>query len=447
MYNTDAYGTNLAIWCKILAVTDKIIIVGAGLIGLTTAFELASRGHLVQVIEDGDQVGQLTSFANGGLLVPSSSFPWNRPGFHRHLFNSIFGAESAVIVRAAAMPAMIPWLVRFIRHCSASKHLPAMQASYRLAAWSIHKMGGLRAQTNIQYDACLRGSLKVCRTQEALDEATAQASLLRPFGLRFEVLDREQTVAVEPALSAIAGELQGSVFAPDDEGGDAALFCQGLGDEIVKLGGEICLNTAVTGIKSVRSAISAVETSRGPITADRVVVCAGNTTRALLKPCGIRIAVCPVKGYSLTLNIEEGVELPAIPIMDDAMYGGVITLGRRLRVAGVAEFGGMDLSDNDACTQHLFKLLQGLFPRVAQRINLGIDQGIDQSSATRWAGIRPVSADGLPYIGESPLAGLWVNSGHGSLGFTMAAGSAGLLADLIDGRKPEIDPAPYSVVR
>lgn len=423
-----------------LARTDHpdVIVVGAGLAGLSIAQQLARRGRRVCVVDAADDVAAGASYANGGLLTPSMSDPWNSPGVHRHLFASLFDPHSAMKLRPRAVPSLMVWGVRFLANSRPAEHRRSTAACYALAAYSLGAMREVRDGLAQPYDSAARGSLKLFRSQAAIEACLPVNRLLEEQGMKLELLDRAATLKTEPQLAAIGDQIAGAIFYPGDESGDARQYCLALAADIERLGGEIRLGTTVTRVLASGRAVGGVATSAGEIRASAVVVAAATASDRLTREHGVRLGIRPAKGYSLTVEAGDG-PMPALPVVDDALHAAITPLGSRLRIAGTAEFAGEDRRLDRARIENLEGLLGALYPEVRARVRI--------EDAVPWCGLRPMTADGLPFVGAAPLKGLWVNAGHGHLGFTLAAGSARLLADLMDARAPEIDPAPFAPVR
>jgi D-amino-acid dehydrogenase len=416
----------------------EVVVVGAGLAGLSVAHELAQRGRKVLVLDAGDAVAGQTSFANGGLLTPSMSDPWNAPGVHRHLLASLFDPHSAMKLRPSAIPSLFGWGLRFLANSRPEAHRRATLACFALAEYSMQVTRELRERHGLSYEASCKGTLKLFRSEAGVEGCLPVTEFLARHGLRYELLDRKGALAAEPQLAQIADEIHGAILYPDDESGDARLYCEALARSFEAAGGEIRLNTRVSRILTEGGAVAGVQTGKGPVRARAVVVAAAIASDSLTRDLGVRLPIRPAKGYSLTVELEDG-PLPSLPVVDDALHAGISPLGAKLRVAGTAEFAGENLRLDPERVENLFALLGAVYPQQRARVRM--------QTARPWAGLRPMTSDGLPYVGPAPVGGLWVDAGHGHLGFTMAAGSARLLADLMDGRKPQIDPAPFAVTR
>lgn len=415
------------------------LVIGAGLLGIASAYELATRGEPVTVLEARDGVAMETSFANGGLLTASMPDPWNSPGVHKHLFASAFDPRAAMKLRISAIPSIFFWGMKFLDNANVEHYRYATKANHRLAAYSVEATRQLRERLGISYDSASSGSLKLFRKEAAVADSMAVAELLQPMGLRFKLLDRDATVQAEPQLEEIRKDIAAALYFPDDECGDAHMFCCELLKHIRNAGASVMTGVTVKRLIKKRQRIIGVDTDQGVMEAERVVIAAGNQSPALVRTLGLSLPIRPAKGYSATITGTGLDPLPKIPIIDDQMHAGIVPIGKRLRLVGTAEFAGFDKSIRQERIDNLFDLLAALFPRIAR--------AVDRQGTETWTGHRPMSADGLPFIGPAGIPGLFLNTGHGHLGWTMAMGSARLLADLMQGRTPAVDPAPYRFPR
>ena len=415
----------------------KVIIIGGGLIGVTTAYFLMHRGHAVTVIDRQDGPGRETSFANGALLTPSMAEPWNAPGVWRVLLGSLLRADSAMQLRLRALPALAGWGVEFLRNSRAARFERNTLSNLRLALYSLKVMQSLRLQTNIEYGRAASGALRIFRSAAALERASLAAK--RPLfeGLSCRILSTDATLELEPALAPIANQLTGAIHYEADETGNAYRFCVALSDYIRQRGVEFRFHTEVSSLEMRSARVMAVVGGRERFVADRYIVAAGSFSTPLLRHLGVHLPVRPVKGYSVTFDGRSDQHSLRTPIIDDHLHAVVVPLEGAIRIVGTAEFAGYDLSPNPDRIRNLKMLLHDILPR----------QQIDSTAARSWCGLRPMSADGVPIIGPTPLSNLLVNTGHGHLGWTMAAGSAQLLADMMCGDIPSIDPAPYFLKR
>lgn len=415
------------------------LVIGAGLLGLCTARSLSVRGESVRVLEAREGVALETSFANGGMLTPSLPEPWNDPGVHRHLAASLFDPKSAMKLHPHAVPSLFSWGIRFLRNSAPSRFYKACEDNFRLASYSLEQTRAVTRELNLQYSQASGGTLSVFRRERDLLAKKAVADRLAAVGMRYTLLDSTGIVALEPSLAEVGPKLIAGMHFLDDEFGDAQRFCVALADALQASGVPIVTGTRVTDILHSNGRVTGVRTVAGTIAADRIVLAAGPDSRSLLKPLGISLPVQPAKGYSVTIDVTGLHGGPRIPVLDDSMHAGVTPLDHRLRLVGTAEFTGYRKQIDQVRVDNLFDLLQALFP--------SLDARIERSKAFAWAGLRPMSADGRPVIGATSIEGLFLNTGHGHLGWTMSMGSAELLGDLMQGRPTAIDPAPFCIAR
>lgn len=413
----------------------KIIIIGSGLIGVTTAYFLRRRGYEVTVIDREEGPGRETSFANGALLTPSMPEPWNAPGCWRVLLASLGRKDAAMQLRMRALPALLGWGVEFLRNSKAAAFERNVLSNLRMALYSLEVMQSLRQQTHIEYGRAVRGTLRVFRNRPALDGAFAAANRLASEGLRFRRLSKEETVGIEPALEPITNQLTGALHYETDETGDAHRFCVALADRAREQGVDFRFCTEVTSLEMRAGRVGAVVSARERFVADKYIVAAGSYSTRLLRRIGVHVPVRPAKGYSITF--DQSVPSLNIPVIDDHLHAGVVPLEGVIRVVGTAEFAGYDLTVNPDRIRNLLVLLQEVLPQ----------KQFDLATGKSWCGLRPMSVDGVPIIGPTSVSNLLVNTGHGHLGWTMAAGSAQLLVDLLSGDSPFINPAPFALAR
>ncbi len=419
-----------------MLIERDVVIVGAGLAGVATFHALASRGLGATLIDAADDVAMGASYANGAMITPSMSDPWNGPGVGRHLAASLLDPHSAMRLRFGQLPNLARWGMEFLRNSSPSRHWLATRANFALAARSAALTRRLAEDHDLDVGTSPGGSIKVFASRGAMEGPLDLAKRLQPAGLKFQVLDAAATVALEPALEATAERIAGAIHYPDDAVGDARGFAQGLSAAARQAGGEIRLGERI--LRIVRNGTGfIVHTTVGSVRTRHVVLAAGVATPGLARDFGVRLPIKPAKGYSLTYRLDGAPGAPRIAMVDDAMHAAIVPLGDRIRAVGTAEFAGHDRSLDPKRLDNLAALLERNFPELARHL--------DRSSAAGWAGLRPMSADGRPFIGETLVPGLWVNAGHGHLGWTMMAGSARLIADLMAKNDPVIDPQPYAL--
>ena len=419
--------------------SHPVVVIGAGVIGVATAYELLRCGYPTILVEAREGVSLETSYANGALLTPGMSDPWNAPGVYRTLLSSLVNPRSPLKLRLSAVPSLPGWGMQFLRSSSVRSHEAATRANFLLGDYSVSRTHELRDKLGLEYDSSSRGTLKVFRNRAAMAGALATAEKLRHLGLSFEVAEAHRAVEIEPALSEIRELICGALYFPGDGSGDACKFSRELAAAFVSAGGLLRTGVRADSIAIHRGKVIGIESTIGHLSADRVVIAAGNSAVRLAATAGVRLPIRPVKGYTITFDVSEIDGRPNVPVIDDALHAAVVPLGKRLRVVGTAEFAGMDLSLRPERVDALWELLVAVYPAISAQL--------DRSMALVWAGLRPMSADGSAFVGATSVQGLYVNAGHGHLGWTLAAGSARLLADLIAGKPTDLDPAPYSLLR
>jgi len=415
----------------------KIVVIGSGLIGLTSAYFLRRSGHEVTVLDRQEGSGLETSFANGALLTPSMAEPWNAPGCWRVLLASLGRSDAALQLHFKTLPSLAGWGIKFLRNSSPGRYQSNALSNLRLALYSLKMMETLRQETGIEYGRNPRGSLRVFRDVAALDRAFAGAEHLLARSLSFRRLSSAQCVELEPALAPIAGQLAGGIHYEIDEIGDAHRFCVGLTEHARRLGVEFRFGTVVSALEMRSSRVMAVASGRERFVADRYIMAACSYSTPLLRQASIRLPVRPAKGYSVTFEAPQGPGSLRTPIVDDHLHAAIVPLPGALRTVGTAEFAGFDRTLNPDRIGNLKRLMQELLPQ----------ESVDPTTAKPWCGLRAMSADGVPIIGATAVPNLLVNTGHGHLGWTMAAGSAKLLTDLVNGAATALDPASYALAR
>jgi D-amino-acid dehydrogenase len=416
-----------------------VIIIGAGLAGITAAWMLQKRGWCVTVLDSREGPALEASFANAGALTPSEPEPWNAPGVHWQLLASLFDPQAAMKLRLGPLPGLVGWGLRFLANSTHSRHRAATLANWSLSRYSLLQTQAVRDELGLQFDNLHRGTMKLCRDPKALQQTGDAADFLAPHGMRFEILDRDGVVATEPQLAAIADKIAGAILYPDDESGDAHQFTVGLAQACEAAGVTFEWGSKVTSLIDRAGRITGVRTEAEEIDVDAVVLAAGHASWRLLAPLGLHLPVRPVKGYSLTLDMSHLDHKPGTPVVDEALHAIATPMGDRLRLAGTAEISGEDLTIVPARIDNLRSLLRSMYPELADTLLEGEGEA--------WAGLRPMSADGRPVVGQSRAKGLWLSTGHGHLGWTQSMGSAAMLADLICGEKPQVDPQPFSASR
>jgi D-amino-acid dehydrogenase len=405
----------------------KILVLGSGVIGTTTAYYLARAGHEVTVVDRQDGAGLETSFANAGEVSPGYASPWAGPGVPAKALKWLTMKHSPLVVRPRLDPAQWRWMLQMLANCNAASYQVNKGRMVRLAEYSRDMLVQLRAATGITYDERSQGTLQVFRTQKQLDGAQGDIAVLQQYGVPYELLDPAGCVAAEPALARVRGQLAGGLRLPGDETGDCFLFTQRLAALAAQLGVRFRHGVRIDQVLRAGERISGVRTTAGDLHADAYVLALGSYSPLLLKALDIRIPVYPVKGYSITLPIVDPDGAPVSTVMDETYKVAITRLGNRIRVGGTAELAGYDLTLHAARRATLEHSVANLFPG-----------GGDPAAATFWCGLRPMTPDGTPVVGPTPYRNLFLNTGHGTLGWTMACGSGRVLADLVSGRQPEI---------
>jgi D-amino-acid dehydrogenase len=413
------------------------LVIGGGLLGVTSAWYLQERGFAVTVLERREATALETSYANGGLITPSQSDPWNGPGTALNLIKWLGRDDSPLLLRPGALPGMWRWGLEFLASSRMKYWWPATEANLRLGLYSAAALRELRAQLKLDYQHLSRGTLKVFRNAEYLEASSLLARSLAPIGLNHRLLSAEEAVQLEPLLGAMSGELAGAIHYPDDESGDAHIFCRELEARACEAGVQFRFGTEITRIVPGPANITGLRTAKEMLQADVYILAAASFSPALVAPLGVRLSVYPVKGYSVTLP-ATGVTL-GLPLVDFEHKIVVTPLGDRLRVAGTAEFAGFSSAANPGRSANIVTHAMRLLPQLAGRVR--------PEDIQYWNGLRPMTADGPPLVSRTRYRNLFVNTGHGPLGWTMAAGSSRALADLVSGREPELPLEAYSVGR
>ncbi len=405
----------------------KIIVLGAGVVGTTSAYYLARAGHEVVVLDRQPQPGMETSFANAGQVSPGYSAPWSGPGVPLKAIKWMMMTHRPLVIRPMLEPFMWRWMALMLRNCTEAAYHTNKARMVRLAEYSRDCLRDLRADEGITYDDRQRGTLQLFRTQKQLDHIPEDTAVLDEGGVPYEVLDPDGCVAAEPALALTRQKFLGGLRLPGDETGDAHQFTQRLAKLAEGHGVVFHHGESIRGLTTEAGRITGVTTATATYTADRYVMALGSHSRKLLTPLGISVPVYPVKGYSITIPIENSQAAPASTVMDETYKVAITRLGDRIRVGGTAELAGFSAVLSEPRRATLEFSVGDLFPN-----------GGDLRKASFWTGLRPMTPDGTPLIGPTKYPELFLNTGHGTLGWTMSCGSARVLADLISAKKPDI---------
>jgi len=405
----------------------KVTILGGGVIGVSTAYYLARGGHQVTVIDRQQEAGQETSYANAGQISPGYSAPWAAPGMPLKAIKWLLQEHSPLVIRPLPDPAMVRWALQLLANCTESAYARNKERMLRLATYSGECISALREEIGLHYDAGTRGTLQLFRTQKQVDGAAKDIAVLEQCGVAYELLDAVGCTQAEPALAIVEDKIAGGLRLPGDQTGDCFKYTQGLASHCQSLGVEFRMGVSIERLVADGGRLAGVETDRGRVESDAYVLALGSYSPLLLRPLGIKIPVYPVKGYSITVPITDPEGAPVSTVMDETHKVAVTRLGERIRAAGTAELCGYDLRLDAKRRRTVDHVVRDLFPT-----------GGDVAKAEFWCGLRPMTPDGTPVIGATPLQGLYLNTGHGTLGWTMSAGSGRVIADLLSGRKPEI---------
>jgi D-amino-acid dehydrogenase len=407
----------------------KVLVLGGGVIGVSTAYYLAEAGHEVVVLERQAGPALETSFANAGEVSPGYASPWAAPGIPLKALKWLFMRHRPLFIWPRPDPDMIRWGLMMLRNCTAAAYERNKGRMVPIAEYSRDLLRELRARTGIAYDERSRGTLQLFRSQKMLDGTAKDTAILERFGVPYELLDAEGCVRHEPALGRVRGKFVGGLRLPGDETGDCFKFTNALAELCRRrLGVAFRYGARIDGLLAEGGRIAGVATDQGTIAGDAYVVALGSHSPLLLRRVGIDLPVYPVKGYSLTVPITDPAGAPESTVMDETHKVAITRLGDRIRVGGTAELDGYSTTLRPSRRATLEHVVTDLFPR-----------GGDVPRASFWCGLRPMTPDGPPVVGRAKYDNLWLNTGHGTLGWTMCCGSGRVLADLVSGRRPEID--------
>lgn len=412
-----------------------IIILGSGVVGVTTAYYLAKLGHQVTVVDREEGPALETSFANAGQVSPGYASPWAAPGIPLKAAKWLLQKHAPLVLRLTTDPKQYSWLLQMLANCTESRYKVNKSRMVRVAEYSRDCLVALRDETGIQYDQRTQGTLQLFREQYQLDGIGKDIEVLRQDGVPFEVLDREDCVRVEPALARARDKFVGGLRLPNDETGDCFKFTNALAKIAEGLGVKFRFGVDIKSLLLTSGKVSGVETSQGVLTADRYVVALGSYTPALIKSLGLNAPIYPVKGYSITAPIINEELAPVSTVLDESFKIAITRLGDRIRVGGMAEVSGFTKDLPAARRATLDLSVSDLFP------------GGDLKAAIFWSGLRPMTPDSTPIIGGTRYDNVFINAGHGTLGWTMGPGSGKLLADLISGNKPDIQSDDLGIAR
>lgn len=414
----------------------RIVILGAGVIGVTSAWYLAQAGHEVVVIDRQAGPALETSFANAGEISPGYASPWAAPGIPAKAMKWLFMEHAPLILRPQFDMAMLRWLIAMLGNCNARDYAVNKGRMVRLAEYSRDKLIELRAATGITYDERTQGTLQLFREEKQLAGIEKDIAVLKADGVAYEVLDRAGCIAAEPGLAGSNEPLAGGLRLPGDETGDCFKFTNRLAEMAAAAGVEFRMGTTIRRMVRQGDRIVGVETDHGTVTGDAYLVAMGSFSPKLVRPLGLKLPVYPVKGYSITVPIVDETRAPVSTLLDESYKVAITRLGDRIRVGGMAEISGFNNDLPEARRATLEYSLGSLFPGAG-----------DTSRASYWSGLRPMTPDSTPVVGATKFGNLFLNTGHGTLGWTMACGSAAVIADLMSGRRAAIETGDLSIAR
>lgn len=405
----------------------RILVLGGGVVGVTTAWQLLKDGHEVVLVERNAAVGDETSWGNAGMIAPGHSFVWSSPRAPMILLKSLFLKDQALRFRPSADPRLWQWSLLFLAQCTPARARLNTLRKHRLCLYSQRVLHETIGEAEIDYDRLARGILYFYRSAERLAAGVEHMKILSDDGQQTEVLDRDAVIRLEPSLAGSKGAIAGGIYCPTDETGDCGKFTKALAEACARMGAEICTGTAVTRIEADGDSITGVATSAGRLTADAYVLALGNHSPVFARQLGVPLPVYPIKGYSLTIPVGNHAAAPTIGSVDEDNLVAISRFGDRVRVTATAEFAGYDTSHKPADFDFMLGVVRALYP-----------DGADYGRAEGWAGLRPMTPEGTPRFGRRKYRNLWINGGHGHMGWTMSHASARITADLIAGRQPAI---------
>ena len=415
----------------------RVVVLGAGVVGVASAYYLAEAGHEVVLIDRQPGPALETSFANAGEISPGYASPWAAPGIPLKAMRWLFMKHAPLILNPRVDMAMLRWIAAMLRNCTSARYALNKSRMVRLAEFSRDELIALRARLPLAYDQRSQGTLQLFRTQKQLDDSAGDIAVLEDYGVAYRLLGREGCVAAEPGLYAAQDRFVGGLRLPGDETGDCHLFTRQLAALLAAMGVELRYNLPIAGLEMREDRVNGVRTHAGLIRGDAYLVALGSHSPSILRPAGLSLPVYPVKGYSITLPVADAARAPVSTLLDESYKIAVTRLGNRIRVGGMAELSGFNAAlppQREATLRHS---LGDLFPG-----------GADMSAPSHfWSGLRPMTPDSTPVIGATPVPNLYLNTGHGTLGWTMACGSGRLIASLIGGERPPIDPAGLGIER
>ncbi|MFM0630952.1 D-amino acid dehydrogenase [Paraburkholderia xenovorans] len=404
----------------------RVVVLGSGVVGVTSAYYLARAGHEVTVIDREAGPALETSFANAGQISPGYASPWAAPGVPLKAVKWMFQKHAPLAIRLDGTQFQLQWMWQMLQNCTSSRYAVNKGRMVRLAEYSRDCLQALRAETGIQYEGRTGGTLQVFRTQQQFDGAAKDIAVLQEANVPYELLSPAELARAEPALAAVSHKLTGGLRLPGDETGDCQMFTTRLAALAEELGVKFRYNTPIDALAMAGGRIAGVKCGEELVRADSFVVALGSYSTQFLSGL-VKIPVYPLKGYSITAPIVNEASAPVSTVLDETYKIAITRFNDRIRVGGMAEIVGFDKSLRQARRETLELCVNDLFPG-----------GGDTSKASFWTGLRPMTPDGTPIVGRTPVPNLFLNTGHGTLGWTMSCGSGQLLADVMSGKQPAI---------
>lgn len=413
----------------------RVIVLGSGVIGVTSAYYLAQQGADVTVLDRQSGPAEETSFGNAGQISPGYSTPWAAPGIPFKAVKWMFQHHAPLAVQLDGSMWQLQWMMQMLKNCGADQYAVNKERMVRVAEYSRDCLRALRDETGISYENRSKGTLQLFRKDSQLEAVQRDIEVLKETGVEFELLDRDGLAKVEPALAEVKDKLVGGLHLPNDETGDCYLFTNALAAHAKLMGVDFQFNQNVEKMIVEGGEIKGVLVNGKVLTADRYVLAFGSYSRDFLKPLHLDLPVYPVKGYSLTVPIVDPSYAPQSTVLDETYKIAITRFDNRIRVGGMAELSGFNLGLNQDRRGTLEMVTRDLFP------------GGDLAQASFWTGLRPMTPDSTPIIGPTQYKNLFLNTGHGTLGWTMACGSGKLISDLVLGKTAEISTEGLSLQR
>lgn len=414
----------------------RIVVLGSGVVGVTSAWYLAQAGHSVVVLDRQPEPALETSYGNAGQISPGYSAPWAAPGVPLKAMKWLVQDLAPLRISPRLDATMLTWLGRMLSNCTHDAYARNKARMLRVAEYSRDCLVELRQEIGIEYDNRAQGLIQLFRSEKQQAASANDIKILQSCGVDYQPLEREELFQYEPALRHVADKLVGGLRLPGDETGDCFLFTQALAERCKSLGVEFRFNTQIESLELEKGRVIGANTDQGLVKGDACLVALGSYSPALLAPLGIKLPIYPVKGFSLTIPITDPDRAPESTVMDETYKVAVSRLGDRIRVGGTAELTGFDLSTPQSRRANVEHVVNDLFGGSG-----------DPSQSELWTGLRPMTPDGTPILGETRYPGLFLNTGHGTLGWTMSLGSARYVSDLISQRTPAISAEGLSVSR